>query len=190
MTTYSLMTIFLAIGGLGFLFLLISFIVGDIFEALGFHFAADLDSGHDFGVFDSRVISVFLTAFGGFGAIGVELGYGAAGSSLCGLLGGVIFGAIVFYFGKFLYGQQSSSSVSAENLIGRTAQVIVGIKPNQLGQISCRIGEERIEKLARSTSAEEEIKAGEIVLIESIGSDSVMVSVKEETGYSLFSEKA
>lgn len=189
MTTYSLMTIFLAIGGLGFLFLLISFIVGDIFDALGFDFGADLDSGHDFGVFDSRVISVFLTAFGGFGAIGVQLGYGAIGGSLFGLLGGVIFGAIVFFFGKFLYGQQSSSSVSTEHLLGRTAQVVVSIKPNQLGQISCRVGEERIEKLARSQDAEE-IKAGETVRIESIGSDAVMVTVKEDTGFSLFSEKA
>lgn len=189
MNTYSLMTIFLAIGGLGFLFLLISFIVGDIFDALGFDFGADLDSGHDFGVFDSRVICMFLTAFGGFGVIGVSLGYGAVGSSIFGLLGGVIFGAIAFYFGKFLYSQQSTSSVAMEDLIGRTAQVVVNIKPNQLGQISCRIGEEKVEKLARSIG-EEEIKAGQTVRIDSIGSDSVTVSIEDSSGYSLFAEKA
>lgn len=189
MTTNSLMTIFLAIGGAGFLFLLVSFVIGDIFDALGFHFGADLDSGHDFGVFDSRVVSVFLTAFGGFGAIGTSIGYGAAGSSLLGLLGGIAFGAIVFFFGKFLYSQQATSSVTAEDLIGRTAQVVVGIKPNQLGQISCRVGEERIEKLARALGAAE-IKAGEIVRIDSISSDAVMVSVDEGKGFSLFSEKA
>ena len=82
MTIFSLMTIFLAIGGFGFLFLLISFLVGDLFEMIGFDFGTDLDAGHDFGVFDSRVISMFLTAFGGFGVIGVSLGYGAVGSSL------------------------------------------------------------------------------------------------------------
>ena len=189
MTTFSLMTIFLAIGGVGFLFLLISFIVGDIFEAVGFELGTDLDAGHDFGVFDSRVISVFLTAFGGFGAIGTSLGFGAGGSSLFGLLGGVVFGAIVFYFGKFLYSQQASSSVTMEDLIGRSAQVVVAIKPDSLGQISCRIGEENVEKLAR-TIGEQEIKAGQIVRIDSIGSDSVLVSVDDDTGYSLFSEKA
>ncbi len=189
MTTFGLMTIFLAIGGVGFLFLLVSFLIGDLFEAIGFDFGTDLDAGHDFGLFDSRVISMFLTAFGGFGVIGVSLGYGAVGSSVFGLLGGIIFGAIAFYFGKFLYSQQSTSSVSMEDLIGRTAQVVVSIKPNQLGQISCRVGEESVEKLAR-TIGDEELKAGQIVRIDSIGSDSVMVSVDEGKGYSLFSEKA
>ncbi len=184
-----LMTIFLAIGAVGFLFLLISFVVGDLFDLLGFDFGADMDSGHDFGVFDSRVISVFLTAFGGFGVIGTSVGYGTGGSSLFGLLGGVVFGAIVFFFGKFLYNQQSSSSVKMEDLIGRTAQVVVGIRPDQLGQISCRIGEERVERLAR-TNGDMEIKAGQSVRIDSISSDAVMVSIDEGTGFSLFSEKS
>jgi membrane protein implicated in regulation of membrane protease activity len=187
--SFSLMAIFLAIGGFGFLFLLISFIFGDIFEAVGLDFGTDFDGGDDFGVFDSRVISIFLTAFGGFGAIGTAVGYGAAGSLLFGLIGGFIFGAIVFYFGKLLYNQQSSSSVSNADLIGRTAQVIVGIKPDQLGQISCRIGDERVEKLARTASGEE-IKAGQIVRIDSIGSDSVIVSIESDERISLFSEKA
>ncbi|MDQ3043434.1 MAG: hypothetical protein M3R11_13810, partial [Acidobacteriota bacterium] len=124
--TFGLMTIFLAIGGIGFLFLLISLIVGDIFEAIGFDLDFGLDASHDFGIFDSRVIGVFLTAFGGFGAIGTSIGYGVAASSLVGLLGGVVFGALIFLFGYFLYSQQSSSSVSTEDLIGRTAQVVVG----------------------------------------------------------------
>lgn len=190
MASFGLMTIFLAIGGFGFLFLLVSFLVGDLFEMIGLEFGgADLDAGHDFGVFDSRVVSMFLTAFGGFGVIGVSLGYGAVGSSLIGLLGGVVFGAIAFYFGKFLYSQQATSSVKTEDLIGRTAQVVVGIKPDGIGQISCRVGEETVQKLAR-TVGEQEIKPGQIVRIDSIGSDSVLVSVDDGTGYALFSEKA
>ena len=179
------MTIFLAIGGLGFLFLLISLIVGDIFDAIGFDLS--LDTSHDFGVFDSRVIAIFLTAFGGFGAIGISVGWGAIGGLLLGLLGGFIFGAIVFYFGKLLYSQQSSSSVAPEDLIGRTAQVVVNIKPDQLGQISCNIGEERVEKLARIVSGEE-LKAGQLVRIDSIGSDSVFVSIDNSERKSLFGD--
>jgi hypothetical protein len=186
-TDTTLLITFLIIGGLGFLFLLISLLVGDIFEALGMDFS--LDANHDFGVFDSRVISVFLVAFGGFGAIGVQTDFGAVISSLFGLLGGVAFGAIIFFFGKFLYDQQSTSSISTNDLIGRTAQVIVNIKPDQLGQISCRVGDERVEKLARALNGEE-IKAGQLVRIDSIGSDSVIVSVDNGEGFSLFSEKA
>lgn len=182
-----LMTTFLVIGGLGFLFLLVSLVVGDIFDALGFNFGLNLDASHDFGVFDSRVIAVFLTAFGGFGLIAATLGWGAVGGSLFGLFGGLVFGALVFYFGKLLYSQQSSSSVSNEDLIGRTAQVIVNIKPDQLGQISCLIGEEKVEKLARTRSGEE-LKAGQLVRIESVGSDSVIVSVDDGERKYLFSE--
>ncbi len=188
MTDFSLMTIFLAIGGLGFLFLLVSFIVGDIFDAIGFDFDMNLDANHDFGVFDSRVIAIFLTAFGGFGAIGVSLGYGALAGSLFGILGGVAFGALVFYFGRFLYRQQSSSSVTEEDLIGRTAQVVVAIHPNQIGQISCRVGEERVERIARARDGAE-IKAGQTVFIEEITGDAVIVSVDDGERLSLFSEK-
>ncbi len=188
MTDFSLMTIFLAIGGLGFLFLLISFIVGDIFDAIGFDFDTNLDANHDFGLLDSRVIAMFLTAFGGFGAIGTSLGYGAVGGSLFGILGGIAFGALVFYFGRFLYRQQSSSSVTEEDLIGRTAQVVVAIHANQIGQISCRIGEERVERIARARDGAE-IKAGQTVFIEEITGDAVIVSVDDGNRLSLFTEK-
>jgi hypothetical protein len=186
MATFSLMTIFLAIGAIGFLFLLISLIIGDFFDSLGFHF--DGVDG-DVGVLDSRVISVFLTAFGGFGVIGVTAGAGTLGSTAIGLLGGIIFGAIVFYFARFLVGQQSSSSVSSDMLIGRSAQVMVAIKPGHLGQISCRIGEEKVEKLARTIDGDE-IKAGQIVRIDAIGSDSVIVSIDGHEKRSLFGDAA
>jgi len=188
MTDFSLMTIFLAIGALGFLFLLVSLIVVDIFDWIGFDSGVGLDTSHDFGVFDSRVIAIFLTAFGGFGAIGTSLGYGAAVSSLFGIAGGIAFGALVFYFGRFLYRQQSSSSVTEADLIGRTAQVVVPIHANQIGQIACRVGEERVEKIARARDGVE-IKAGQLVYIEEITGDSVIVSLDEDNKISLFSEE-
>ena len=183
-----LTTIFLAIGGIGFLFLLISLIVGDLFEMIGFDFDSNLD-GHDFGLFDSRVISVFLTAFGGFGAIGTIWGLGAIPSSIFGLFGGIIFGAIVFYFGKLLYSQQATSSVSLEDLIGRSAQVTVTIMPDQIGQVMFIVGEERIEKLARSVD-NTEIKIGTTVRIDSFAGDSVLVRADKGEGFLLFTEKA
>ena len=177
-TNLNLLALFVIIGGIGFLFLLLSLIVGDIFEAVGFDFDAGADS--DFGLLDSRVISVFITAFGGFGAIAVQMGFGAVAASLAGLLGGVIFGGVVSMFGRFLVGQQASSSVTDDDLIGRSAQVTVAIAPGQVGQITCRIGDERVEKIARSRNGEE-IKVGSIVKVESIAGDSVIVSPESET---------
>jgi membrane protein implicated in regulation of membrane protease activity len=169
--------VFLIIAGLGFIFLLLSFFLGDLFE----HLNADIDlnSGNDgIALLDSRVISIFLTAFGGVGAICSKLGFGVGLSSLGGLLGGIIFGGVVFYFGRLLYHQQATSSVGAHQLIGRTAEVVVSIKPGGVGQISCRIGAERIEKLAR-TKDDSEIKAGSQVRIEEIAGESVLVSVDD-----------
>lgn len=176
LSSINLVMLFAIIGGVGFIFLLASLILGDIFEMFG----ADADiggNGADFGLFDSRVIAVFMTAFGGFGLIGAWSGLGAVPSSLVGLLGGVIFGGVVSAFGRFLVGQQSSSSVTDNDLIGRTAQVTVTIKPGELGQISARIGDERVEKLAR-TNGGEEIKPGSIVKISAIAGDSVIVSIE------------
>ena len=166
--------VFLAIAAGGFVFLLISLVVGDIFDSLGFE--TGLDGGADgHGFLDSRVISVFVTSFGGFGAIGIQMGLGIVVSSLLGLAGGVVLGGLVSLFARFLYKQQSSSSVGTAQMIGRTAQVIVSIAPGSLGQVSCRIGEERIEKLARSKD-NREIKAGAIVRVDDIAGDSVIVS--------------
>ncbi len=171
----NLLTVFLIIGAVGFIFLLASLVIGDIFEAVGFDFDFGGDGGHDFGLFDTRVLSVFITAFGGFGAIGVQSGFGALVSSMIGLFGGVVFGAVVSLFGRFLIGQQASSSVSDTDLIGRTVQVTVTIKPGQIGQITAKIGDERVEKIARAKSGAE-IAAGSIVTVESIAGDSVIVS--------------
>jgi membrane protein implicated in regulation of membrane protease activity len=173
----SVLTIFLIIAGVGFIFLLLSFVLGDLFE----HLNADIDlnSGNDgIALLDSRVISIFLTAFGGVGAICSKLGFDVTLSSVGGLLGGITLGGIVFFFGRLLYRQQASSSVGAHQLIGRTAEVVVAIKPGSVGQISCRIGPERIEKLARAKD-DLEIKAGSQVRIEEIAGESVVVTVDD-----------
>lgn len=164
--------VFLGIAALGFVFLLISLVVGDLFDSVGL----DLGDGADgHAALDSRVISVFVTAFGGFGAIGIQLGLSIVASSLLGLGGGILFGGLVSLFGRFLIKQQSSSSVTTAQLIGRSAQVVVAITPGSLGQVSCRIGEERVEKLARARD-NREIKAGATVRVDEVAGDSLIVS--------------
>lgn len=165
--------VFLGIATLGFVFLLISLVIGDIFDSFGFD--SGLDGFDSHGLLDSRVISVFVTAFGGFGAIGIQMGLSIVASSLLGLAGGLVLGGLVSLFARFLYKQQSTSSVTTTQLVGRTAQVIVSIAPGSLGQVSCRIGEERIEKLARAKD-NREIKVGSTVRVDEVAGDSLIVS--------------
>jgi membrane protein implicated in regulation of membrane protease activity len=166
--------VFVGIAALGFVFLLISLVVGDLFDTFGFETGLD-GAGDGHGFLDSRVISVFVTAFGGFGAIGIQMGLSIVASSILGLVGGLVLGGLVSLFARFLYKQQSTSSVTASQLVGRTAQVIVSIGPGSLGQVSCRIGEERVEKLARARD-NQEIKAGATVRVEEVAGDSLIVS--------------
>jgi hypothetical protein len=185
----TLLLIFLIAGGIGFIFLMISLIIGDLFEALDFDFDMDFDGdgGGEIGILDSRVISVFLTAFGGIAALTLYIGFGGIFSSIVGLISGLVFGGLIFAFAYLLHSQQSTSSVSEGDLIGRTAKVIVGIQPGSIGQISCRIGEERVEKLARTRDGEA-IKEGVTVFIEEAAGDSFIVSSMEGTTLALIDE--
>lgn len=182
----NLLLLFAIIGGVGFVFLLISLVVGDLFEMVGLDLSGGVDAGVDFGLLDSRVIAVFITAFGGFGVIGAQMGFGAVGSSMIGLLGGVVFAAVVSVFGRFLVGQQASSTVTDNDLIGRAAQVTVAIKPGTVGQITAKIGDERVERVARAKDGTE-IAVGSLVKVESVIGDSVIV-VPEGQSPSFLSE--
>ncbi len=170
----SALTVFLIIAGLGFALLLVSLVFGEVFELFGFD--VDVGGGIDgHGLLDSRAVSVFITTFGGVGAIATQLGFSVLPSALLGLASGLAFGGLVSLFARFLYRQQSTSSVSASQLVGRNAQVIVAIPAGGVGQISCRIGEERVERIARSRDSRE-LSLGTLVCIEEIGSNFVIVS--------------
>jgi hypothetical protein len=173
----SSLTIFLAIAALGFLFVLISFVFGELFEAFDFHHDFAFDDGP--GIFSTRVLSVFATAFGGCGAIGIYQGFGGIVSSMIGLGGGFALAAVVYFFARFLYQQQSSSVVNASELVGLTAQVSVSIPRAGIGQVSCLIGESRIEKLARSRDGSP-IALNQQVIIEEVHEESVIVTPYSE----------
>ena len=78
-------TVFVAIAVIGFAFLLIALVFGEIFD----FFDHDLDFDHGGpGVLSSRVIAVFITAFGAFGAIATNNGLEPGPASAVGLVRG------------------------------------------------------------------------------------------------------
>ena len=146
---YSVFSVFLAIAGVGFLFLLISLIFGEIFDFFDGGFDHDLDHGGP-GLFSTRAMAVFMLAFGATGAIATHYGLRPLPASLAGVASGVVFGGLVVAFGRFLYGQQASSDVSHRDLIGQPARVVVTIPAGGVGQVRCQVGEELIDKIARA----------------------------------------
>jgi hypothetical protein len=149
--TLSAFTVFLAISAIGFVFLLVTFLFGEAFEHLGFDHDIDHDlDGGGPSFFSPRVLSVFITAFGGAGAIATYYGLSTLPASGVGLLTGGVFGAMIYAFARFLFGQQATTEVKTLDFVGRTARVIIGIPKDGVGQVRCQIGEEMVDKVARS----------------------------------------
>ena len=163
---------FLAIAVFGFVFLLASAVLGDIFE--------HGDLGHDAGdqggpsILSTRVLSGFVTAFGGFGAIAIHLGYGLGASTATAFGGGVLFAGLIYVFIWVLFSQQASSHIVIGDLVGKEAEVCVAIPKGGLGQVRCTMGDSVIEKIARAKD-NQQIAANTVVKIESIVGETVLV---------------
>ena len=166
---------FIAIAAFGALFVVTSFVVGELFELGDFfgHHDVDIHGGGP-SLISSRVISVFVTAFGCFGAIGIHMGWSVGISTAFGAGGGVAFGAVIYLFMSFLYSQQASSDVRVADLVGQTAKVSVAIPKGGVGQIRCTLGESVVDKIARSTDGGE-IPANMLVKVEQLVGETVLV---------------
>lgn len=139
--------IFIAIAAIGFLFLIVTLVFGEIFDL--FDVDHDLEHGGP-GFFSSRVMAVFITAFGGTGAIATNYGLSPMPAAAAGIASGFFFGGLIFLFARFLYGQQASSDVHPTDLVGQSCRVVIAIPSGGLGQVRCRVGEELVDKIARA----------------------------------------
>jgi membrane protein implicated in regulation of membrane protease activity len=166
-------TVFLAISALGAALLASSLFFGEIFE----HFDGGLD--HDLehggpGFFSTRVLSVFITAFGGFGAIATHYGFGPLSASGIGALSGAVLATPVYWFARFLYGQQASSDSRTADLVGQVGRVVVAIPAGGVGQVRCRIGEELIDRVARARDPIA-IAENDSVVVEEVVGETIVV---------------
>ena len=164
----SAFSVFLAIGAIGFLVLIVSLFFGEIFE----HFDGGLD--HDLGhggpgFFSTRVMSVFITAFGGFGAIATHYNFTPLPASGIAFVGGVALATPIYFFARFLFNQQATSEVRSQDLVGQIGRVVVGIPTGGVGQVRFRLGEELVDKVARGREAEVYVEGASVVVEEVIG---------------------
>jgi membrane protein implicated in regulation of membrane protease activity len=125
------------------------------------------------------VLSVFVVAFGGTGAIATNLGASVLASSLAGAMSGVVFSGLIFAFATFLHSQQASSDIRREQLIGKIAEVTVGIPQGGLGQIRCRIGDTFVDRIARASDGGA-IPVHKVVRIEADAGETVLVGALVE----------
>jgi len=165
--------VFLALSAAGFLLLVVALFFGEIFEHLDG--AADHDFGHGGPSFFSvRIISVFITAFGGFGAVATHYGFGVLTSSGVGFLSGATFAGLIYAFASFLFGQQASTDIHPRDVVGQAARVVVPIPRDGVGQVRCQIGEQLLDKIARTRDGDAIAENAAVMVVDVLG-DTVIV---------------
>ncbi len=166
------MLIFATIFGVGFAILIINLIFGGDADAdADADVGDDIDGGHGPSVFSMRIISLLLV---GFGAVG--FGFRATTemsmfqSSMAGIGGAVAIGALGYLIIRMFYSSQTSSTISEQDIIGQTANVIDTMSENQNGQVACIIRGREITYLARSVDGSTINRGISVRIIEKTGS--------------------
>ena len=173
------MVVFIILAVAGFIFLLLSWILGEIAGHAG-EIAHDVVVEHDIsadhpeqggpGVFSPRVASAFLTGFGASGAIGMWYHLTWMPSSIIGLFFGVVTGALSFGIARFMYKQQASSGVSMFEMVGLSGTVSVAIPAGGVGQVTLVVRGSQVEEFARAESGQEIKHGTPVKVVKWIGS--------------------
>jgi membrane protein implicated in regulation of membrane protease activity len=175
------MFIYAAIGAFGFLFLLAMLFVGEIFGGDHEIHVGDVGADHgDFGheggpsIFSARIMASFLTAFGVGGVVARYYNLPHPAAAGCGVVTGVVMSGLVYQFAKILYSQQASSDIHMTGLIGKTAEVTIGIPRGGMGQVTLEYGGERTTQIARAKD-DGAIPPGTAVVVTALLGDSIIV---------------
>lgn len=135
------MTAFLVIGAVGLTLLLLSLVLGEVFE--GLLGGLDVDAGG--GIFSGPVLGAFLASFG-FGAslIMYSTGVGAGLGALGGLASGVVVGGLALVMMRSLVNMPTDETVTTQGLEGSEGIVITTIPDEGYGEVTLRHhGEQR-----------------------------------------------
>jgi len=161
-------TPFIVIGAVGLGLLVLSLVLGEVFEGLlgGF----DVDAGG--GVFSGPVLGAFLASFG-FGAalIIYTTGAGAALGALGGLVSGLVVGGIALVMMRSLINMPTDETVSTSGLVSTTGIVITSIPAEGFGEVTIRHHGSQNKYNAR---ARVPIRAGETIRVTAVLSASAV----------------
>ncbi|GAA1728501.1 NfeD family protein [Aeromicrobium alkaliterrae] len=140
------MITFFVIGGIGIAILLLSIVIGDLFDgALSF-----LDVGGD--LFSSAALGGFLGAFGFAGAIALDATDDLTASVGIGLVSGVVVGLGAGWASSRLQQGGDESTVRTSTLTGRTATVLNAIPAEGYGEVTIQVAGHITKLNARSAA--------------------------------------
>jgi hypothetical protein len=169
--------IFLIIFGVGLALAVLVFLVGELFELGGFGDAGDSLGADTPSPFSSRIIFVFMTAFGGVGFIAQSADWALPAAILAGLIGGAaVAGGTFFLVVLPMSRQQGSVKLTMNDLIDLEGEVIDGIPEGGFGRVSF-VPPGTGARVARSARSENgsAIPTGTAVRVTHVGAGSVTV---------------
>lgn len=150
------MTTFMVIGLVGLGLLLVSLVVGDLFDG-----ALDALGGD---AFSSAVVGAFVAATG-FGAAAVQEALGTALAIPVGLVTGSAFAWFAWWLTRLLRDGSSDSTPTTDDTIGRDGRVVTQIPADGLGVVDILVGGHTMRLNAR---AEHPIEPGTPVHVTSV----------------------
>ncbi len=155
--------------GVGTGFLVLSMILGDVFEFLDFL---------DFGLGDSfaatPVLFTGLAAFGGGGLLSLNaLGFGAGASIVAGLVSSVLAGGLATALFAALHRQEAGPGFTLDQLIGARGRCTLAITTGKQGKVA--ILHDGMTR-THSASSLQEIAVGEDVVVDDAVGNSLKVS--------------
>lgn len=162
------MLAFWIVGGIGAVALLISFIVGDLFD--GLFDGVDVTGGF----LSTAALAGFAAAFGLGGGIAASMGASMGVAIAIGIAAGVAVGLITGLTTKFVASSPTDRAPGADDVIGSQGVVVSTIGDGSLGEILIRVGGHRLKYNARSDSGAIPVGA-DVVVTASLSSTSVRV---------------
>lgn len=161
---------FIVIGAVGLTLLLLSLVLGEVFE--GLLGGLDVDGGGG-GAFSGPVLGAFLASFG-FGAalIMFATGVSATTGALGGLASGVVVGGLALVMMRTLVNMPTDETVTTRGLEGSPAIVITAIPDQGYGEVTVRHHGEQRKYNARAPEA---IAAGTQVWVTAVLSTSALL---------------
>ena len=136
------MTLFLVLGVVGLVLLLVSLVLGDLFDGLLDALPSD--------VFSSAVIGGFVSAFGFGAALSDGLGASRGLAVVVGVVVGVAFAWFAGWLTRVVRGGGSDATVTTEDTVGRDAKVVTGIPANGFGVVRVQVGGHSLQLNARA----------------------------------------
>lgn len=174
--TEFLVILYLSIAIVGVLFLVLSAVLGEVFDFFG-----DADADGDVHPLSGNVIAVALTAFGTAGMITSLYDWDPFLGALTSLLSALLLGAVAWWMIGLLHSQTASTDLSMGSMQGRVAEVTVNIPEGSVGEVLIARTSGTHQMIARSRDGSAIRSGTSVRVVEARGSMLIVEPLNQQT---------